>query len=131
MPRTHAFEFLTDEGAAPEFAIAALFGGDSTLTSWSISRLIGDADVVEFPGKGSRWSDVRDELSTASLFDLGDARTVVIREADRFVSDHRKDLEAYVAKPSSTTRLVLMLESLASNTKLYKALEKTEVLISC
>ncbi|MEM6469473.1 MAG: DNA polymerase III subunit delta [Planctomycetota bacterium] len=132
MPRKHAFEFLTDADAgSTEFAIAALFGGDSTLTSWCASRLIGDADVAEFPGKGTRWSDVRDELATASLFDMGDSRTVVIRDADKFVSENRKELEAYFEKPSQTTRLVLMLDALASNTKVYKSLDKNHTLLCC
>ncbi|MEO1616441.1 MAG: DNA polymerase III subunit delta [Planctomycetota bacterium] len=133
MPRRHAFQFLAgaDDPSDSDFAVAALFGGDSTLTSWCVSKLIGDADVKEFEGKGIRWSDVRDELATASLFDMGDARTVTIRDADKFVSDHRKELEGYLAKPSSSTRLVLQFDSLASNTKIYKALDKDHTLLCC
>lgn len=132
MSLTHAFELLSTANAAPvDFAVAAVFGPDATLSSWSIQRLTGEADVVQFDGDTARWSDIRDDLSTASLFDMGELRTIVIRDADKFVSNHRPELEHYLAKPGTAARLILQLDSLASNTKIYKAIDKHHVLVAC
>lgn len=133
MPKTHAFEFLTSHAAnAPvEFDVAGLFGGDSTLMSWTSSLLTGAADVTDVEGSTARWADIHDELCTASLFDMGEKRTVVIRDADKFVSAHRNEVESYLANPGSAARLLLQFDSLASNTKVYKALDKSHVLVCC
>ena len=131
MSLTHAFEFLTDDETAVEFDVAAVFGPDAALSTWSLQRLCGDADVVQVDGDTGRWSDIRDDLATASLFDMGEKRTVVIRNADKFVSNHRPELEDYIARPGSAARLILQLDSLASNTKVYKGLDKNHLLIVC
>ncbi|MCO8124928.1 DNA polymerase III subunit delta [Stieleria sp. TO1_6] len=133
MSRTHAFEFLTKTAADTpvDFAVAGLFGGDSTLTGWVTTRLTGQADVTDVEGTTARWADINDELSTASLFDMGEQRTVVVRDADKFVSNHRPEIESYLAKPGKVARLVLQFESLASNTKVYKALDKSHLLVCC
>ena len=143
MPRFHAFEFLSDQTASShsasshsassqsDFAVAGLFGGDHTLTSWVTSALVGDADLVDVDGTTARWQDINDELCTASLFDMGAKRSVVIHQADKFVSANRPEIENYLAKPGTAARLVLQLESLASNTRIYKTLEKSHVLVCC
>ncbi len=101
------------------------------MRSWSLSALTLDGDVTQFDGDSVRWSDLHDELATASLFDFGEKRTVAIRRADKFVSDHRAELEKFVAAPSDASRLILDLETLATNTRLYKALEKEHLVIAC
>jgi DNA polymerase-3 subunit delta len=134
MPRQHAFEYVsratpTESGDA----VAVVYGNDSTLRRWSIDTLVGDGDWAQFDGGTTRWSDLRDALATASLFDFdaGDKRTLVIRSADKFVSAHRPELEKYVAAPGDSARLVLELDSLASNTRLYKAGDKNHLLVAC
>lgn len=133
MPRTHAFEFLTSHSTETpvDFDVAGLFGGDHTLMFWTTSLLTGQADVTDVEGTTARWADINDELSTASLFDMGEKRSVVIRNADKFVSANRPEIEAYLAKPGSTARLILLFDSLASNTKVYKSLDKSHVLVCC
>lgn len=133
MAKTHAFDFLLKHsGTVPvDFAAAALFGSDGTLTTWTTTRLTGQADVTEVDGTTARWSDINDELCTASLFDMGEKRTVVVRDADKFVSSHRDDVERYLAKPGSAARLILQFESLASNTKVYKSFDKSHLLVCC
>ncbi|MCC9599659.1 DNA polymerase III subunit delta [Stieleria sp. JC731] len=133
MPKSHAFEFLTKtaKGDPPEFSVAGLFGADRTLIGWATSLLVGDSDVTEFDGTTARWSDVNDELSTGSLFDMGEKRAIVIRDADAFLSANRSEVEDYLAKPGTVARLILQLQSLASNTKVYKALDKSHILICC
>ena len=108
-----------------------MFGGDATLRIWSIAALTESGDVTQVDGETTRWADLRDDLATASLFDMGGKRTMVVRDADKFVTNHRGELEAFVAKPSSACRLILELSSLASNTRLYKAIDKDHQLVVC
>ena len=133
MGKTHAFEFLTSHPTDKplDFEVAGLFGGDNTLKSWVASLLEGAADVTDIDGTSARWADINDELSTASLFDMGEKRSVVIRDADKFVSAHRSEIEDYLAKPGTAARLILQFDSLASNTKVYKLLDKSHVLVCC
>lgn len=130
MTRIHAFELLADP---PEVVadVVALFGNDATLRCWVLQTLSGQADVTQFEGESTRWSDLRDDLATASLFDMGGKRTVVVRDADKFLSEHRPEIEKYIAKPASASRLVLELDSLASNTRVYKGLQKDHLLVAC
>ncbi len=134
MPLLHAFDLLKpsdDPADAVVPAVAAVFGSDATLRSWSMSALTATGDVTQFDGSSVRWSDLRDDLSTASLFDMGEKRTIVVRDADKFVSNHRPELEKYVAKPGSASRFILDLTSLASNTRLYKAIAGEHLLVAC
>ena len=130
MPVTHAFDFLNAQHDSPP-AVAAVFGGDATLRTWVIAALTESGDVTQCDGETTRWSDLRDDLATASLFDMGGKRTLVVRDADKFVTNHRTELEAFVAKPGSACRLIIELGSLASNTRLYKAILKDHALVAC
>ena len=130
MSLTHAFEHL-QQSEHPPADVTAVFGSDATLRCWVINGLTSDTDVSQFDGDTARWSDVRDELATASLFDAGGTRSVILRQADTFVSDHRPELEAYLAKPGATSRLILELESLAANTRIYKQLAARHLLVAC
>ncbi|MEM1069595.1 MAG: DNA polymerase III subunit delta [Planctomycetota bacterium] len=130
MSFAHAFEWLNESHTEiPD--VVALFGADSTLRSWIIQSLAGDGDLTALDGDTTTWADVRDDLATASLFDLGGKRTIVIRSADPFLKDHRPELEKYIANPGTACRFVLELDSLASNTKVYKAINKDHLLIGC
>ncbi len=132
MSLIHAFEILTQPHSDLDLpVIAAVFGSDATLRNWSIAALTPSSDVTEFEGETTRWSDLRDDLATASLFDMGGKRTIVIRDGDKFVSEHRSELESYIAKPGTASRLILDLHSLASNTRIYKALLKDHSLVAC
>lgn len=130
MAVTHAFQLIPSPPAEPP-PLIAVFGSDATLRGWSIRAICGDADVTSYDGAVVRWTDLKDELATASLFDFDGMRTIVVRDADRFVSDHRAELEAYAAKPSSANRFVLELESLAANTRLYKAIAAKHLVVPC
>ena len=130
MPLIHAFDLLSSPPVDPP-AIAALFGSDASLRSWSLQALTADGDLTQFDGEAVRWSDLRDDLATASLFDAGGKRTIVIRAADKFVTNHRPEIEKYVASPGTASRLILELETLASNTRVYKLLLKDQLLVAC
>ncbi len=72
-------------------------------------------------------SEVLDELRTLPF--LSDKRYVLLKDADRFVSEHRGRLEAYFDHPSPTGVLILTVSSWPSNTKLAKKLPKAGSLI--
>jgi DNA polymerase III subunit delta len=130
MSLLHAFDFLS---AAPAQlpAVVIVVGNDSTLRGWVISRLSNDADVSVLDGETVRWIDLNDELSTASLFSAGERQTVIVRNGDKLVKDNRPVLEQHVASPGEASRLILELEQLPSNTRLFKAAEKDQLLVQC
>ena len=130
MTLIHAFELL--ENPPDKFGDAmAVFGNDSTLRSWVFQLLSNDGDVTQFDGEQVEWSDLRDELATASLFDFGGKRTILLRNADKFVSKYRPEIEKHLAKSNTASRFVLELDSLASNTRVYKSLLKQHALVDC
>ncbi len=130
MPSTSALEFLAlDRPILP--AVVAAFGADRTLRRWSIAHRPTDEDVTELDGESLTWRDVRDELQSNSLFTIDETRCVIVRTADALIKSDRAAVEDYVAQASPCTRLVLDLDQLPSNTRLYKAIEKEHLLISC
>lgn len=136
MTLIHAFELLANniqaDGSTKDVPdVVALFGGDAALRTWSMQSLTADGDITQVDGDSARWADLRDDLATASLFDMGGKRTIVVRNADKFVSNHRPEVEAFIAKPSGAARLILELESLASNTRIYKSIFKDHLLVGC
>src|SRR5579859_4403936 len=84
--------------------------------------LLEEADpafaLSSYSGDTADWSTIRSELATLPF--LSPRRVVVIEQADKFVTEHRSDLEKYVAAPSNGV-LILDVRTWASNTKLAKA----------
>ncbi|MFG0260887.1 MAG: DNA polymerase III subunit delta [Novipirellula sp. JB048] len=126
----NAFEMLSKPPADLP-SMAAVFGPDTTLRTWVIAALSSDGDVTSFDGESVRWSDLRDDLATASLFDFDGKRSVVIRNADKFVSQHRPELEKYASQPGTSNRFIIEMTSLPSNTKLYKAIAGDHLVVAC
>ncbi len=115
-------------------SVIVLYGTDSTLHSWVLNQLCprdSDEDRVDLAGDQLEWRDLRDELSSGSLFTVDGQRWVVVPQADKFVEVHREALEAYVLKPSRSTRLVLRLNSFPANLRLYKAVAAEQQAIQC
>lgn len=136
MPNTlHAFDFL-DRPPTAVPPVVVLFGNESFLKRLATSSLrraiVGDDDApfTTLEGTSAQWRDVIDELSTMSLFG-GERRLVVLEAADKFVTSERGRLEAYVDKPRSSGVLILDVDSWASNTKLYKAVDKVGLQVDC
>ena len=107
-----------------------MFGDERFLRRLAVNELrqqvLGQADaefsLTRFDGETAQMRDVMDELSTVALFG-GGRRLVVIDDADDFVSEHRAELEDYVATPKASGVLVLEISAWPKTTRLYKALD--------
>ena len=130
MTLNHAFELLENPPEKVADAIG-VFGSDATLRTWVFQQLSSDGDVSQFDGDNTKWSDLRDELATASLFDFGGKRTILVRQAESFVREFRTEIECHLSKSGAASRFVLDLDSLASNTRIYKSLLKEHALVDC
>lgn len=136
MPNTlHAFDFL-DQSPRAVPPVVVLFGSESFLKRLATRSLrkaiVGDDDApfTTLEGADAQWRDVIDELSTMSLFG-GERRLVIVESADKFVTNERGRLETYVEKPRSSGVLILDVGTWASNTKLYKAVDKLGLQVDC
>ena len=72
-------------------------------------------------------SEVLDELRTIPF--LTDKRVVLVKDADKFISQNREHLENYFDNPCSSGRLILTVKTWKSQTKLAKKLPKAGKLI--
>jgi DNA polymerase-3 subunit delta len=134
----HAFDYL-DAAKVPVCPpVAVIFGDEDFLKQLVKQRLratiLGeDADALytTFDGENVEWRDVADEIATVSLFGGSAKRLAFVQNADDFVSSCRTRLEDYVEKPNRKSVLVLEVESWASNTRLYKAVDKQGLQIDC
>ena len=72
--------------------------------------------------------EILDELRTAPF--LTERRVVIVKDADKFVSDNRTLLEKYFDNPCPTGTLILTVSSWPSQTKLAKKLPRVGKLIS-
>ena len=118
--------------------VIVLFGDDRFLHLRAKRQLLSvlaggeaDFDVAVLEGDSASWADVLDELTTVSLFSQGKPRLAVVESADAFVKKYRGELESLVSSPPGSGQLVLMVGNWASNTKLYKAIDKTGLQIRC
>jgi DNA polymerase-3 subunit delta len=133
-----ALEFLANPAKYPVAGVCAVYGDESFLKSevlGTIRRevLAGDDGgfaLSTFTGRDVQLRDVLDALATVSLFG-GGRRLVIVEEADGFVSDHRRELEDYVARPARDAVLVLEVKTWPGNTKLAKAVAASGLAIEC
>jgi DNA polymerase-3 subunit delta len=133
-----ALDYLAKPEKHPPRPVCAVFGDESFLRRQAIlclrAAVLGgeDADfsLTTFEGRSSLFRDVYEELWTVAMFG-GGKRLVVVEDADDFVTRYRAELEDYVARPSRSGVLALELDSLPSNTRLYKAIASDGLLIDC
>jgi DNA polymerase III subunit delta len=133
-----ALDYLAHPDKHPPRPVCALFGDESFLRRQAILCLRaavlggddGDFSLTSFEGRAALFRDVHEVLSTVAMFG-GGRRLAVVEEADDFVTRYRTELEDYVAKPSRSGVLALDLDSLPSNTRLYKAIAAEGLLIDC
>jgi DNA polymerase III delta subunit len=118
---------VADSKAASKIKpVYALIGDDPFLQSQSLAALLeslpADIQQRDFEGEKVELSDVLDELRSFAMF--GSGKLVVIREADAFISRFREQLENYLQSPSDSGVLVLRVNSLPSNQRIYKQIQK-------
>src|SRR3954464_14987509 len=132
-----ALEFLSHPAKHPPANVCAVFGDDAFLKGEVLSKLRkqllgtddGEFGLTVFSGREVQLRDVRDALSSVSLFGAGQ-RVVIIEDADTFVSDHRPELEDYVVRPAKGV-LVLDVKTWPANTRLAKAVAASGLAIDC
>jgi len=127
----HVFDLLDKPPQIPQQGLCALFGSDRFLQHRALEhvlRLVLTDDYEDVPvarfGSESSWADVVDEINTVSLFGSGGPRLAVVDEADSFVNAHRERLEDLVST-SPAGLLILLVSKWPSNTRLFKAMEKS------
>jgi DNA polymerase-3 subunit delta len=113
--------------------VYALVGSDSFRQLQALHDILAampaDVQRVDVEGDRAELAEVLDELRSFAMF--GGAKLVVVREADAFISRFREQLEDYVANPSQSGTLVLRLNSLPANQRIYKAIAKTGKIEDC
>jgi len=113
--------------------VYALVGSDAFVQLQKLKEILAqlpaDAQRVDADGERAELSEVLDELRSFAMF--GSGKLVVLRNADAFITRFREQLEDYVAKPSDSATLILRLESLPSNQRIYKAIAKVGVIEKC
>jgi DNA polymerase-3 subunit delta len=126
----------TPESEGKTILIYIIFGKEDGLVALELENLINKLLTTEekltallsFDGSKATISDVLDELRTLPF--LAQKRVVVIRDADKFISDNRQVLEDYFDNPSPTGVLVLTVESWRADTKLAKKLADVGSLVT-
>ncbi len=116
------------KSASQSFPVYVIVGEDTSLLSAECERIIeklltpDERMTALFTADPRQISvtEVLDELRTLPF--LAQKRVVIIRDADKFISDNRQQLEDYFDNPCPTAALILMVESWPSNTKLAKKL---------
>jgi DNA polymerase III subunit delta len=132
-----ALDYLAHPEKHPAPSVCAVYGDDAFLKAEVLSALRrqvlggndGDFGLSTFTGREVQLRDVRDALSSLSLFSDGQ-RLVIIEEADPFVTEYRADLEDYVAAPARGV-LVLDVKTWPGNTRLAKAVAASGMAIDC
>jgi DNA polymerase-3 subunit delta len=123
-----ALQFIASAAKAKRQPVYALVGDEDFLKRRSreaiLSMALGETDpafaVSVYTGDKLDFSTARNDLDTLPF--LSPCRVVVVENADPFVTNHRPELEKYVAKPSAAGVLILDVKTFPETTKLAKAL---------
>lgn len=130
----HATEFLQSTPADLP-GVIALIGDERALKVRVETAITGvvlpdeDDAPTKLAGRDAVMKAVRDELLTVSMW--GDRRVVIIEEAADFVSENRGALEKYAEKPAKKGMLILDVKSMPKNTRLYKTINKSGLVVEC
>ncbi len=113
--------------------VYAIVGADSFLQLQKLAEILAqlpvDSQRADLDGERAELADVFDELRSFAMF--GPGKVVVLRNADAFVTRFREQLEDYVAAPAESATLILRLDSLPKNQRIYKAIARIGQIESC
>jgi DNA polymerase-3 subunit delta len=130
----HAFDYLAQNETRELPVLVVAIGPDDFLRRESIQHALKlgglePMSVTRFDGEDAQWRDVHDELSTQSLFDQGGPKAAYVRKADSFVSKNREALERWIEQAELGTTLLLDMQTLPSNQRLYKLAQSKGFLV--
>ncbi len=118
--------------------ICVVYGAEAFLKRQAIAdivdRVLGNADrslaLSEYDGGAAiALAGVLDDLRTLPF--LSDRRLVLVRDADKFITDNRAALEDYADQPSPTGVLLMECRSFPGSTKLAKRVQAIGEAIEC
>ena len=116
--------------------VYAVVGNDRSMRNDALEDILrdlpGEAEALpptRVDGADADLAEVLDEVRTPSL--LGDHRVVIVDNADSFISTGRQALERYCSNPSDGGSLILLCNTLARNTRLYKIVSSAGKIIPC
>ena len=132
----NALDWLREAGEQPIQGVYAVYGDDSYLIRESVGAVARavlpdedrEAGTTRFSGPTATLASVLDEVCTLPFFSR--RRLVIVEDADPFVTKYRKDLEAYVGKPSDSGSLLLQVKQWPATTKLAQLVEKSGLSIN-
>jgi DNA polymerase-3 subunit delta len=133
----NALQWLREPGEQPVRPVCVIHGDDPYLIRESVNKVASrlfpaeesDAAVTRFPGGSTPLSSVLDELHTLPFF--SSRRMVIVEDADTFVTKYRRELEAYVQKPSASATLVVQVKQFPTSTTLYSLVDQNGLVITC
>lgn len=94
-----------------------------------VAQLPKETTRLTLDGETAKIGDVLDELRSFAMF--SSSKCVVIRSADDFISKFRPQMEDYVESPAEDSILVLLMNTLPKNQRIYKLIEKHGQIIDC
>lgn len=129
-------DFLWEPSKYPVKELCVVFGDDAFLKFHAVRKLrdqVLDGEDAEFSltrfeGDSVGMDDVLKEVATRAMFG-GGRRFVQLEDADAFVAKYRSELEDYADRPSKRAVLLLQLQSFPSNTRLFKKVVETGLVV--
>lgn len=88
-----------------------------------------DLACTTMSGREAQWRDVSDALGSQSLF--GGGSTVVLEDADTFVTRYRTQLEDHAARKQHAGALLLDVKTWPGNTRLAKTVAGVGLTVKC
>src|SRR3954465_14483625 len=102
--------------------VYALVGPDPFLQLQKLAGILRqlppDAQRIDVDGERAELAEVLDELRSFAMF--GGSKAVVVTNGDDFITKFREQLERYCENPSDSATLVLRVDSLPKNQRIYK-----------
>jgi DNA polymerase III delta subunit len=106
--------------------VHALVGSDVFLQLEALAGITAElprgTQRIDVDGETAELGNVLDEVRSFAMF--SESKLIVIRSADEFVSRFREKMEDYVAKPAADSVVILRMNSLPKNQRIYKLIDK-------